>query len=393
MTSVADMLVQLLDTRDPNVTPGANGNEDATGIGEVAAGGTTAGTGAGDESDQPWGSALSQLVWQQTEFSLLSCLSVLANALPSAHEALMAHVGRLASSPNLVLRATAIMLAADVGDRHPDDMVEIITNVVGHGGHSETPPSEPALTESARWLAMPELCNALIRVSWSHYHDIEPVLDQMLAVANGMYDPDVVALIDQIRENVATIYATASCQDNTALQHTRQLLAGPTRSRVGVATGLALAVPASQLGSDQLDMLETLFDDSDDQVVRRAITVLQHLPADQPDLACRLIGSASASRAFTVIPGVIILAAERHQKEMPSTILDMAERFIDLNVNTINDPTSGNSHNAATLGRLIVGVYTHANDDPTRARALDLIDQFIVERTFGIDERLSQLDR
>lgn len=141
-------------------------------------------------------------------------------------------------------------------------------------------------------------------------------------------------------------------------------------------------------------MLARLFDDPDEEVVRQAIAVLRHLPIDSLELVRKLITVAAESSAFITVPGSIILAADRYHHLIPEVALDIAGRFIDLYADQASNISSGSSHNASTLSKVVISVYAQSVDnDQLSTRALDLIDQFVIARTFSIDAHLSQLDR
>jgi hypothetical protein len=75
-------------------------------------------------------------------------------------------------------------------------------------------------------------------------------------------------------------------------------------------------------------------------------------------------------------------------------VLQIAERFFALHQSQASDLRTSGAHAASVLGRIVVGIYEQAAQDPQLAsRMLDLIDAMVLARSYGLEEQLAKLDR
>jgi hypothetical protein len=75
-------------------------------------------------------------------------------------------------------------------------------------------------------------------------------------------------------------------------------------------------------------------------------------------------------------------------------VLQIAERFFQLHGSQASDLRGSGAHEANILGRLVIGIYAQEMQNPQLSgRALDLIDDMVLARTYGLEEHLAKLDR
>jgi hypothetical protein len=338
-------------------------------------------------------------VLNQPEYPALRALAMLAHASPEAAAMLTSQLTQLSASPHLSLRALAIDTAATQANRGPAAVMIIVTAALDASGLEPDTDSEPLPADICVLLASDQLRDVLLRACWPHYDLTAPILARMLrartrATAPGTGVADVVAAAGQAAHNAAIIAAVAACRHPQATKLTRKLLRKGSSCRRGIGTALAQVVPPSELTQELITMLTQLFDDPDDDIARLAGAGLRNIPDGNDDLARNLLSAACRSRTFIVAPPQVIFAAEHYQGNIPETVLDIAERFFQLHASQAGNPSGHGFHDASVLGRLVISIYDREPpDSPFASRALNLIDAMILARTYGLEERMAQLDR
>jgi hypothetical protein len=150
----------------------------------------------------------------------------------------------------------------------------------------------------------------------------------------------------------------------------------------------------TELTEQLASTLTQLFDDPDDDIARLAGAGLRNIVEHNDHLARKLLSGACCSRTFVLAPHQVIFAAEHYQGHIPETVLDIAERFFQLHASQASNPSTHGFHDASVLGRLVISIYDQEPpDSPLASRALNLIDAMVLARTYGLEERLAQLDR
>ena len=75
-------------------------------------------------------------------------------------------------------------------------------------------------------------------------------------------------------------------------------------------------------------------------------------------------------------------------------MLEIAERFFHLHQSQASDLRGSGAHTASILGRIVIGIYAKAQQDPQLASwTLNLIDAMVLARGYGLEEQLARLDR
>ena len=258
----------------------------------------------------------------------------------------------------------------------------------------------PLPADTCVLLGSDQLRDVLLRACWPHYDLAAPILARMLraraaATAPGAQAADLEAAAGQAAYNAAMIIAVAACRHPQATKLTRKLLRKRSSCRRGIVTALAQVVPPVELTEELIGMLTQLFDDRDDDIARLAGAGLRNIPDGNDDLARSLLSAACRSRNFILAPPQVILAAEHYQGNISETVFDIAERFFfQLHASQANNPSGHGFHDASVLGRLVISIYDQEPPASQLAsRALNLIDAMILARTYGLEERMAQLDR
>ena len=345
---------------------------------------------ASETSGEKLAEQLSLSVWNQREYPALRSLARLAYTEPRAPAMLTAQLKRMSASPHLVHRALAIEIAATRAGQDPRSAIDVVTAALA-GGEEQEPPS----ADTAVLLASNQLRDLLLRMCWPHYDLVCPILARMLQplAAARAASEDLAAAAGQAAQNAAMIAAVAAYRHPEATTLTRRLAHGRPAHRRGIAMALA-QLPLTELTSELITVFTQLLDDPDEEIARAAGFGLHDIPADNDDLTRILLSAACNARTFTVAPAQVISAVEHYQGHIPTTVLDIASQFFRIHGQQAGDFHSHGFHDASVLGRLVINIYDQ--EPPTSSlssRALDLIDAMILARTYGLEERLAQLDR
>jgi hypothetical protein len=190
------------------------------------------------------------------------------------------------------------------------------------------------------------------------------------------------------------ITAVAACRHPQAAKLTGTLLRKSSSFRRGIVTALAQVLPPSELTEQLITILTQLFDDPDDDIARLAGAGLRSIPDGNDHIARNLLSAACRSRTFVLAPPQVILAVEHYQGHIPEIVLDIAERFFQLHASQAGNPSTHGFRDASVLGRLVISIYDQEPlTSQLASRALNLIDAMILARTYGLEERMAQLDR
>lgn len=87
----------------------------------------------------------------------------------------------------------------------------------------------------------------------------------------------------------------------------------------------------------------------------------------------------TTTRTFTLDPAQAIFGIEHYKGHIPSTVLDIAERFFQIPGPESADLRTHAHHDASIIDRLVLNIYDQEPLAPKLARrALDLIDEMIM---------------
>ena len=79
---------------------------------------------------------------------------------------------------------------------------------------------------------------------------------------------------------------------------------------------------------------------------------------------------------------------------IPSAVIDIEERLFQIHGPQSGDLRTHAYHDVGIIGRLVLNIYDQEPPASKLARrALDLIDEMIMARTYGLEERMARLDR
>ncbi|MFD0274637.1 NACHT domain-containing protein [Kitasatospora sp. NPDC127111] len=337
--------------------------------------------------------------WQRGEWIALEALRSLAESRAEAAPTLRDELLRLAASPDLMLRMSALQVASMVQSAEYGQHTEIATVALDSPGVAVIPESD--YPPDPRILLSTQPLRALLnRAGWRNYAAVEPFVTRMLHMRASVAqespaDRLLAAVAERAANNAAAVatYACAtdsgSCADSTV----QQLVDGQVPERIGLATALSELQPLTAFPESLIYALLILCDDSADDVAKEAGTAVRNVPgADHPTVEA-LLAAAPDTRAFALNPEPAISAAKNLQEIYPSLVLDIAKRFFELHGHEAGDFTKASAAHAHALGEIVTSIYAHDPHTDVASRALDLIDTMVLNRSIGVEERLGSLDR
>ena len=363
---------------------------------------------AGKEPEQPpaaevTGQKLAERLMSRAlnrpEYAALRALAALAPRFPRAGELLASQLGELAASPALAVRALVIEMSATQFPGGPAAVMAIVSKALDSAGVAADTSPDPLPADPQVLLASFQLRALLLRLCWSHYDDAAPFLARMIsfyetAATQAGAAAELTAAAGQAAHSAAMIAAVAACRNPGALALTRQLASRQLPFRQGITAALTQLLPLGEMADELAGILIHFFDDADDDLAVLAGSTLVHLPARRDDLAGRLLSAACQAKTFALEPAQVVNVADRYQGDIPAAVLEIAERFFAVHQSQASDLRGSGAHAASVLGRVVVGIYEQAAQDPQLAsRILDLIDAMVLARSYGLEEQLAKLDR
>ena len=384
------LLAQIL--AQPSAQPAdvAEGKGDSTGDEPERA--------AGDEvTGMKVAERLMSRAMNRPEYAAVRTLAVLGPRFPRAASLLSSQLDHLASSRALAVRAMVIEMSLTQIAAGPAAVTDVAVKALDSNGVAADPHPEPLPADRRILLGSFQLRNLLLRLCRPHHDITAPFLDRMISfydTAAAGDSPPIRAAADLAAQNAAMIAAVAASQHPEPLVLTQQLAERELPFRRGITAALTQLLPLGDMPDEMAAILVQLFDDTDDDLARLAGGALMHLPAGNDDLASRLLSAASQAKTFTLQPAQIVTAADQYHGNISRTLLEIAKRFFTLHQSQASDLRGSGAHSASVLGRIVVGIYAQeSQDSPLSIQTLNLIDDMVLARSYGLEEQLARLDR
>ena len=306
------------------------------------------------------------------EYAALRALAALAPCFPRAGVLLASQLSQLAASPALAVRALVIEMSQTQFPSGPAAVMAIVGKALDSTGLAADTCPDPLPADPRVLLASFQLRALLPRLCWSHYDVVAPVLARM----TSFYDTtaaqvgaaaELTAAAGRAAHSAAMIAAVAACRNPEALALTQQLASRQLPFRQGITAAIAQLLPLGEMPDELAGILIQFFDETDDDLAILAGFTLMHLPAHHDDLAGRSPPAACQASTFALQPADVVTAADQYQGYVPATVLEIAERFFALHQSQASDLRSSGAHAASVLGRIVVGTYEQAAQDPRLA--------------------------
>ena len=137
------------------------------------------------------------------------------------------------------------------------------------------------------------------------------------------------------------------------------------------------------------DGLATFFDDKDTEVRKQAADVFRLLPDTELGAHAELVDAFLMSQAFVDSANQVLLACEIATQPLPALTLNVCRAWLDRirEIETETERPLGGD--ALTVAELTVRAYTQADSPDLHTRALDILDDLIAQRAYGVDRVLA----
>jgi hypothetical protein len=170
--------------------------------------------------------------------------------------------------------------------------------------------------------------------------------------------------------------------------------AGPPPQRLGVAQGIGqLAEADLGLPAHLIAAAVALFDDSDSAVRGAAADIFSHDKTLSDADFEQVLQAFAVSAAFADNSREVFSALQRTRRWMPTSTLDLCERYLDLHAAASGDISTAQAAAAPIVSELTLRVYAQETDETLRSRCLDIIDRMTLVGSYGLDRELAALDR
>jgi hypothetical protein len=236
-----------------------------------------------------------------------------------------------------------------------------------------------------RLLATPYVVDFLRWAIPAHFDDLLPTLQRMLGseCAAARREGAILACLGRLHHERAEDVALVA-------------LNGDTACRLGAAEVAAtnLTRPDCREWCEQTLLLQ--FNDQDQEVRRVATECFWHLK-EAGEIPLRdfddLIRGFTASQSFAQDPSSLLYALEETSFQVPSSILDVCEAFVARCSDQARDLSTSHHGDEMTVGKLVFTAYAQLKGQAMQIRALDLIDQMILEGLYSASSQMAEVER
>jgi hypothetical protein len=228
-----------------------------------------------------------------------------------------------------------------------------------------------------------EVENFIFYAVRTHFDDLKPVLERMLA----SNEADVVATAG------ARQTCVASLEEEAARPLAEGCLSGTEAQRLGAAEVYAANLPTARYRSVCEDALVRLFDDKSEAVCLEASKCFYRFQDDQLGQYGGLIEAFIRSASFLVEHRQLIRALGETTAELPVVTILACERFLEVVGGDAADIRTSAAGLTDNVIKILMRVYNQTRNLETQARCLDLFDQMAQLGVYGMDRVLERYER
>ncbi len=163
--------------------------------------------------------------------------------------------------------------------------------------------------------------------------------------------------------------------------------------RIGAAKVCAGILGATTNPAVAAAMLVDMFDDEDKGVRAAAAEVAMSLRGRDLTEHMEILRALIASPAFESAVSQLLLTLETSTGPLEEVALQCAERFVALHRDEVGDISTGAAGDVRQVAELLLRTYSQSRDLAVRGRTLDLIDELLALRAYGVDELVSAAER
>lgn len=216
--------------------------------------------------------------------------------------------------------------------------------------------------------------------TWRNYRATQPTLERLL---NSAYGPAQAAGARQ-----STLVALRS---EEAIEFVERAMAASEDARRGVAQVAAASLGEAAYAELLEGLLQRLFRDDASSVRQAAGECFRQLEPDQVAMHRGLIRDFIRTPAFADDPGDLFDALEKSAEPIPQEAIDACRAFIAIAGRASGDFATRAAFDASNATNLILAAYLQAKDQTQADEALDVIDELVANRAYGVEQALETI--
>lgn len=216
----------------------------------------------------------------------------------------------------------------------------------------------------------------------THYEELDPLIDRMLASTNP-------------RVNVAgaRVACFAALRVEAATTRLSDCLTGSEEQRVGAAQILVRQIATARSKRLCEDSLVRLFYDQSLRVRSEAAKVISHLPSERFSEYAELVQEFLNSPSCEDNLDKLLFVLDDAHTAPADVVYEACERFIRTAGPAAGDITTSAAGDSYIVSRLIMRLCSQSTEPGLVEKCLDVIDQMISVQAFGIDKTLEPFER
>jgi HEAT repeat protein len=212
--------------------------------------------------------------------------------------------------------------------------------------------------------------------------EVKPVIERMLG-----------SEVEAVREAGGRLAAYAGLELGLENFLAQAVGSADPATRKGAAIICANMVGGSSDPASASSALRELFEDQDPAVRAAAAEVAGALRDQDLETQVDLLRALITSAAFPDALTQLLFTLERTTSEIDELALLASERFLEVHRDEIGNIETGAAGDARHVAELLVRTYSQSATPAARSRALDLIDELMLFRAYGIEDLVAAAER
>lgn len=216
----------------------------------------------------------------------------------------------------------------------------------------------------------------------THFEQLRPIVERMLCSSES-----------EVAQIGARRACVASLDYEAAVELVEECLVGSVPLRMGVAQVFAGNFGMARFRSLCQERLVGLFDDPSKKVQAAAAECFDHLDGDALGEVTVLVNQFLDSAAAEGSLEHVIRALKETTARLPDVTISVCKRFVEFAGSAGGDIRTRASYDANQLSELIIRAYHQAADEVVSTQCLDMIDDLLEVKSYGLQSALGEFDR
>lgn len=163
--------------------------------------------------------------------------------------------------------------------------------------------------------------------------------------------------------------------------------------RKGAADVYATNVAHDEVGAISRELLLPFFADTEEAVRTKAANAIRKIEKLETAEQAKLLGAFLDANPSAAALEPVIRAIEDSPVKLPDLVSRLVEAGVRAFKADAGDISKHGAMVAGDLSRIVIRLYTQADDEQIRERALDAIDEMEEAGFFGLAEELGKIER